>query len=118
MRLVTSLILVCVCVALLLIQFSGLHQHVGTQGVYSDTHGTHMHDFDAGGHDHDTNIDVAFFELSVTWSKIAPFLIALLAVLFFTSRTTRSVTFPHSQWLKPRKRSYWRPPLRAPPLHA
>lgn len=118
MRLVTSSILVFVCAALLLIQFSGLHQHVGTQGVYSDTHGTHMHDLNAGAHDHDTNIDVGFFELSVPWSKLAPFLIVLMAVLFITSRTTQSVTFSHCQWLKPRKRSRWRPPLRAPPLHA
>jgi hypothetical protein len=77
-----------------------------------------MHDVIADAHDHDANIDVAFFELSVPWSKLAPFLIVLLAVLVITSRTTQSVKFPPSQWLKPRKRSRWRPPLRAPPLHA
>ena len=116
MRLTTSAILIIICLSLLSLQFSGLHQHVSTQGSIGEAHGTHLHDLDPDGSDHDTEVDVSFFELGFSWSKIMPFLITLILVLLIIGRTAQSVSFPTCQLLQPRKRSRWRPPLRAPPL--
>ena len=116
MRLTTPVILMIVCLSLLSLQFSGLHQHLSTQGSNGEAHGTHLHDLDSNVIDHDTEVDVSFFELGVAWSKIMPFLITLVLVLLIIARTAHSVSFPPCQLLQPRKRSRWRPPLRAPPL--
>lgn len=118
MRLTISALLILVCVSLLSLQISGLHQHAGTQAVNADTPGTHLHDINTDGHEHDSEIDISFFELGVTWSKTLPFLVALVSLLLVISRTAQLVLFPNYERLKPRKRSRWRPPLRAPPLHA
>jgi len=116
MRLTTTAILIIVCMSLLSLQFSGLHQHLSTQGSNGEAHGTHLHDLDPDVIDHDTEVDVSFFELGVSWSKIMPFLIPLILLLLIIGRTAQSVSFPPCQLLQPRKRSRWRPPLRAPPL--
>ena len=116
MRLTTTAILIIVCVSLLSLQFSGLHQHVSTEGFSGEAHGTHLHDLDPDGNDHDAEVDVSFFELGITWSKTMPFLITLILVLLIIGRTAQSVSFPPYQLLQPRKRLRWRPPLRAPPL--
>ena len=115
MRLTTTAILIIVCVSLLSLQFIGLHQHLGLQGSNGEAHGTHLHDLDHDGNGHDTEVDVSFFELGITWSKIMPFLVTLVLVLLINGRTAQSVCFQAYQ-LKPHKRSRWRPPLRAPPL--
>ena len=116
MRLITSALLIIVCVSLLSIQFSGLHQHMSTQEFNGEAHGTHLHDLDPDGHDHDTGADVSFFELGTTWLKIMPFVIPLGLVLLIIGRTVQLARFPPCQLLQLRKRSRWRPPLRAPPI--
>jgi hypothetical protein len=118
MRLITSAILIIVSMSLLSLQFSGLHQHVNIQGSNGESHGTHMHDLDHDGNDHDKEVDVSFFELGVTWSKIMPFLLTLVLVLLVIGRAAQSISFPPCRLLQSHKRSRWRPPLRAPPFPA
>lgn len=116
MRLTTFAILAFVCISLLFVQFSGLHQHVNTQGLDSGIHATHVHVVDPDHHDHAADVDVSFYELGVTWSKIMSFLVVLALTLLITGRATESISFLYNHLLHPCRRSRWRPPLRAPPL--
>jgi hypothetical protein len=118
MRLNAVTILVLVFVSFLSIQISGLHQHLNINGSDGGIHGTHLHNVNPDSHDHSAHVDVSFFELGVAWSKAMPFLIMFALTLLTTGKVARSVIFPHSRFLSPRRRSHWRPPLRAPPLSA
>lgn len=103
-------------IALVSFQMSGLHMHAGTQSDDATIHGAHIHSADPDGHDHSADIDVFLLDLGIVWSKLMPFLVALsptaLAIIwiFHSLRPTAVKTFPL------RRRSHWRPPLRAPPL--
>jgi hypothetical protein len=116
MRHTTFAILAFVCFSLLSLQFSGLHQHVDTQGQDNGIHGTHLHDVESDSHDHHADIDASFFELGARWSKTIPFLIVLALNLLIIGRATRSVSFLYNHLLQPCRQTRWRPPLRAPPL--
>ena len=123
MRPTNVTILITICVSLLFIQFNGLHQHLDINDSDAAIHGTHVHGVtpDSHGvspdtHDHSEEVDASFFELGVGWSKIMPFLIMLVLSVLVISMTACSVIFSYCHFLSLRRRSRWRPPLRAPPL--
>ena len=118
MRLVPALLIGILCLSLLAMQMSGLHLHVSADSQGGALHGTHLHDADTDGrhgHGHDADTDVSRFEAGTTWSKLIPFLVTLLFVLLIVTLASKTVWPPLIERLYTRRRSRWRPPLRAPP---
>ena len=103
-------------VAMLLMQLSGMHLHAGDHDNDAALHGTHVHDVDPARHDHSADVDVSIIAFGIVWAKVMPVLLAV----FVTSLAV--VWLVHILWPPPvrlmslRRRSRWRPPLRAPPL--
>ena len=103
-------------VAMLSMQTSGLHLHAGDHGDDAALHGAHVHDVGPDGHDHTADVDVSLVDFAIVWSKIMPVLLAILPTALAI------VWVLHALWPPPipltplRRRSRWRPPLRAPPL--
>ena len=97
-------------------QMSGLHLHIETHGNDAPYHGTHLHQADTSGHDHNADIDVQILDqLSPTWAKMIPLLL-ICAILLIVLGWSQQLL-----WVRPapigalRRRNRWRPPLRAPP---
>ncbi len=109
-------ILVLVFTGLFSAQAVGLHLHANVDG--GGLHGWHLHHADPDGHDHSGDIDVSLLELSTTWLKIFTFLIPFVVPLLAPVWRARGVSSPPLPVLSTRRRSRWRPPLRAPPLTA
>ncbi|HNP35401.1 MAG TPA: hypothetical protein PKK10_06075 [Woeseiaceae bacterium] len=109
-------IVVLAVVALLLMQFSGLHLHAGDLGDGAALHGTHVHDVGSDGHDHTADVDVSLIDFGIVWSKIMPVLMAILPVALAIVWVLHTLWPPPTTLIPLRRRSRWRPPLRAPPL--
>ncbi len=105
------------CLSLLTMQMSGLHLHVSADSERAALHGTHLHDADPDGHGHghDAETDVSPFDTGAAWSKLIPFLVTLIFVLLTIVSAGKPVWPPRVERLSTRRRSRWRPPLRAPP---
>jgi hypothetical protein len=116
MRFVLFLIIAFAGVAMLAMQMSGLHLHAGDQGDDAALHGAHVHDVDSDGHDHSADVDVSLTDFGIVWTKVLSVLLAVFIAL------PAVVWILHTLWPPPalltslRRRSRWRPPLRAPPL--
>ena len=116
MRLAPLSIVAFAGVAMLLMQMSGLHLHAGDHVDDAALHGAHVHDVAPDGHDHSADVDVSLIDFGIVWSKIIPVLLAILPTALAI------VWILHTLWPPPillmplRRRSRWRPPLRAPPL--
>ena len=78
MRLVPLSIIAFACVAMLLMQISGLHLHAGDHSNDASLHGAHVHDIAPDGHDHTADVDVSLIDFGIVWSKIMPILMAIL----------------------------------------
>ncbi len=97
-------------------QLSGLHMHVNPDGA-GGLHGAHVHetDSDGHGHTHEFDTDVSVFELATSWGKLDVVLPLLLFTLLIVVQSGRIVWTLAPDTFQYRRRSRWRPPLRAPP---
>ncbi len=103
-------------IAMLSMQMSGLHLHAGKQSTDTAVHGAHIHDADPDGDDHSADIDVSVIDFGTVWSKVMPFLVAILPAALTVIWVFHSLWPPVVALIPPRRQSRWRPPLRAPPL--
>lgn len=113
-------ILTLMCLAFLSMQISGLHGHISVGDGHAGEHqNTHLHDADANGHetghDVDEEIDVPL-DIRTVWVKSMPFLLLMVFGLLIASAPIRTIWLRTPDQLKARRRTRWRPPLRAPPL--
>ena len=118
MRAAPLCLLAVVHIALLSMQATGLHLHVNVHGDAGGLHGSHLHYADPDGHDHSDELDVSVSEPGATWSKIFPFLVLAVSLLAAVVWMVRTFFPPPVIIPSTRRRSRWRPPLRAPPLTA
>ena len=116
MRLAPLSIVAFAGVAMLLMQMSGLHLHAGEPSGDVGVHGTHLHEVVADGDDHSKAVDVALVDLGIVWSKIMPALMATLPTALAIVWVLHALWLPPTTLIPLRRRSRWRPPLRAPPL--
>jgi hypothetical protein len=117
MKKVASPMLLVACLCLLFMQMSGTHLHVEAGGENAGLHGTHLHEIDHHGHNHSAERDVSVLdELGLTWSKLLPVILACVALLFSQQWPRQQLWLLPVRYAKPRRRSRWRPPLRAPPF--
>lgn len=116
MRIVPLAIIAVVGIAMFSLQISGLHMHVSVQGDASGLHGAHVHQLDTDGHDHGGDLDVSVLDPGTVWSKIMPVLLLAYSILLAVVWTRQWFWPPPQHIFSPRRRSRWRPPLRAPPL--
>ena len=117
MKNVASPMLLVACICLIMMQMSGTHIHIDARGEHAGLHGTHLHETDQHGHDHSAVSDVSVLEkLGLTWSKLLPVILSAVALLFTQHWPRQQTWILPVQFGKPRRRSRWRPPLRAPPL--
>jgi len=103
-------------VAMLSMQLAGLHLHAGEPGADVGVHGTHLHEVDADGHDHSKAVDVTLVDLGIVWSKLMPVLLTAFPTILAVVWTLHTLWPPPAPLTSLRRRSRWRPPLRAPPL--
>lgn len=115
-------LLVLAGVAMLSMQMTGLHLHAGepasNTGLHGlhGLHGSHVHDVDSDGHDHSADVDVSLIDFGIVWSKIMPVLLAVFVTLPAIVWIVHTLWPPPAPLMALRRRSRWRPPLRAPPL--
>lgn len=141
MRRTTRAIGAAACLSLLILQLSGAHIHVGTEGYvgvpeisYSHDHHEHGRHHDhrvadavneqsapmtAGpGHDHEDVQDVALVDQTLTAYKI-PLVALALVLLFLVLSRARTPAIPDIAFpVLSGRHTRWRPPLRAPPRPA
>jgi p-aminobenzoyl-glutamate transporter AbgT len=118
MRRFPTSVAVFACFCLLALQLSGLHLHVDIGSEQAESHGTHMHQFSSAGDNHAGEVDVQLLEqFAGQWSKIVAQVcyVFLLIVAAWIFRPTWSHPLSFG---KVNRRLYWRPLLRAPPLHS
>ncbi|MEE4144241.1 MAG: hypothetical protein V2I26_05525 [Halieaceae bacterium] len=117
MKRIATPILLVAYLCLISMQMSGSHLHVDAGGEHVGLHSTHLHGTAVHGHDHSAERDVPLLEeLGLTWSKLLPLILACVALLI-SEYWLRTHYWPlPAEFPKPRRRSRWRPPLRAPPL--
>ena len=116
MRLAPLSIVAFAGVAMLLMQMSGLHLHAGDHGDDAALHGAHVHDVGSDGHDHTADVDVSLIDFGIVWSKIMPVLMVILPTALAIVWVLHTLWPPPTTLIPLRRRSRWRPPLRAPPL--
>lgn len=117
MKKVASPMLLVACICLIMMQMSGTHIHVDARGEHAGLHGTHLHETDHHGHDHSAESDVSVLEeQGLTWSKLLSIIVACVALLFSQHWPRQRLWLLPVHFAKPRRRSRWRPPLRAPPF--
>ena len=108
-------ILALVFAGLLSSQAVGLHLHVNAHSESGGLHASHVHHADPDGHDHSDDIDVSLFEFGAAWSKILALPMPCVALLLATVWLVQGCSPAPAPVLSTRRRSRWRPPLRAPP---
>jgi len=122
MRLLVSLSFLFVMVINLI---SGMHLHVGVEGMSGvhSSHGVHQeqthehgHEHSADHHSHEAESDVSLFELGTSSGKLLPFLILLLVAVLGLITSTRVAWVTTLTTRIPSQRPRWRPPLRGPPI--
>lgn len=117
-------------VSFLLAPFSTLHAHLGSDHHdYAVLHGGHVHDVhnhanDGGdiqdaGHTVDVNFGIADRSVAgFSWTDWLP-LICVLAVVWLSVPLSTLILRSPNPDFRPRPRlTYWRPPLRGPPLRS
>ncbi len=111
-------LVVYMCLALLFLQWSGMHFHVSTEDYASELHIGHIHTLDLHDHDHDhhaSGFDVSLFELAANWLKQIQniFTFTLVLILFVSSAIV--VWSPPFKNILYQRHTYLRPVLRGPP---
>jgi hypothetical protein len=123
---------VAVSVCLLMLQLSGAHVHADETGYigvpevsYKHSHGHHdgdAHHHDAGtGHsdgDHEDMRDVSLQDAALSTFKMPLALIAFLILIVVVPTFRRLISTDYIYPILSGRHTRWRPPLRAPPLHA
>jgi hypothetical protein len=103
-------------VALLSMQMAGIHLHAGEPSGDVGAHGAHMHNVETDGHDHSNAVDVTVVDLGTVWSKLMPVLLTAFPTILAIVWLLHTLWPPPIALIPLRRRSRWRPPLRAPPL--
>ncbi|MGK0473113.1 MAG: hypothetical protein ACJAR0_003605 [Candidatus Azotimanducaceae bacterium] len=128
MRTVSKSIVIIASLCLLAMQLSGMHYHVDENGKGAGVHSAHQHQVDSehhqghhqlsSVHDHKAEIDVSLPEqLSSIWAKLIPAIMACaLAIIIVSKALHRPILSFLRTPARVRRRSRWRPPLRAPPI--
>ena len=116
MRFVPLSIIAFAGATMLSMQMSGLHLHAGDHGNDAALHGAHVHDVESGGHDHSADVDVSLTDFGIVWTKVMPVLLGVFVTLPAVAWILQSLWLPPAPLMSLRRRSRWRPPLRAPPL--
>lgn len=109
-------LIIYMCIALLSVQWSGLHLHVDMDAHDSSSHISKLHGFDADKHDHESDVDVQLFDLSSSWYKLIQYFILATLILYAASLFSRVNLPPPSKHYCYNKYHFFRPILRAPPL--
>lgn len=127
-----QIVCLLLCVSFLLAPFSTLHAHPGSDHDHPDyavLHGGHVHevhnhandggDIPDAGHTVDVNFAIADRgKAGFSWTDWLP-LICMLAVAWLIVRYSTFILRPLDPDGRPLFRlSYWRPPLRGPPLRS
>lgn len=116
MHLSTRSLALFACLCLLAVQMSGLHLHIETDRDSHSLHGSHLHQAESSGHDHSADIDVSLVEeLRINWTQLLPLILACAILLIAKGWLQQRLWPSRVQFVKPRRRGHWRPPLRAPP---
>ena len=117
---------VVVSVCLLMLQLSGAHVHadetgyVGTPEVsYQHSH-NHHHDDGVGesSSDHEEMRDVSLLDAALSTFKMPLALIAVLVLIAVAPSLRLLFSTDYVYPVLSGRHTRWRPPLRAPPLHA
>jgi hypothetical protein len=116
MRAMSPYLLFIVFLSLLAMQAIGLHLHVNSEGL-GGLHGSHIHEAAPDAHKHDKDSDVSLIEIGIVWGKFFTFLIPFVIVLLAAATCGRYLWIPDAGPRHMRRRSRWRPPLRAPPSY-
>ena len=120
MRSAPTIIVALACMALLVVQFSGLHLHASSADHEMDVHAAVMPAHDADGHEHTAHsqIDVSLTDAAVLKdAKIKlPFIAALLFAALFLSVVLQRLPRAPRYLAGLSRKARWRPPLRAPPV--
>ena len=109
-------LIIYICIALLTMQWSGLHLHVDMDAKDSSPHISKFHGLATDGHDHEADAEVQLFELSASWYKLIQFFVLTTLVLFAANIFTRMNLPPPFRHYLYQRHHFWRPVLRAPPL--
>ena len=110
-------VLLVAWLCMLCMQTGGVHLHLDGGGESAGLHGTHSHEASSHGHDHSADRDVPVLEeLGMTWSKLLPLILFCVALLIAENWVQQRSWPVPVQSAIPRRRTRWRPPLRAPPI--
>jgi len=99
-------------VALLAVQFSGLHLHTSEP---DESHIVHVHDAHNDGHDHGADTGDSVMQLILLWSKLATALAAVAPTLLMAVWLLAMLCVAGRPRARDPASIRWRPPLRAPP---
>ena len=103
-------------IAMLSMQMAGLHLHAGYHGDAVALHGAYAHDVEPGGHDHSADVDVSLLGFGIVWSNLLPVLLTVFPTILIIVWVLHTLWPPATFLIPLRRRSRWRPPLRAPPF--
>lgn len=116
MKVVQLGIIAFASIAFLSMQMSGLHLHAGDRGEDAFLHGAHAHDTNTDGHDHSADVDVSLINFGIVWAKVTLALIGVFVSLASVVWVLHTLFPPPVSQVSFRRRSRWRPQLRAPPV--
>jgi len=128
MKILSNSMVTLACLCLLVMQLSGMHFHVDENGKDAGVHAAHHHQVDpehhqdhhplSSVHDHKPEIDISSTELlGLIWTKLIPAIMAcVLATIIVSIGLHQPILALLRAPTRVRRRSRWRPPLRAPPI--
>ena len=127
MQIASNFVVAIFCLCLLSTQMSGMHFHIDEDGQGAGIHTSHQHQIQPATdhhhneadyvHNHSVEVDVSLPEqLSATWTKLLPVLIACIIAAILGLRLHQPVLIPCISLTRVLRRERWRPPLRAPPI--
>lgn len=105
-----------ITIALLFLQWSGLHFHVDMKEQANPLHVLHIHHIDADSDDHDCGKDVSLLELAGGWFKQIHYVLFAAITLALFSIVAYFIRQPPPYHHHYHRQAYWRPILRAPPV--
>ena len=128
MNILSKSIVTLACLCLLVMQLSGMHFHADENGKDAGVHAAHHHQVDSEQlqghhhlslvHYHKAQIDVSSTELlGSIWTRLIPAIMACaLATIIVSIGLHQPILSLLRAAARVRRRSRWRPPLRAPPI--
>ena len=111
-----SILITYMSIALLFVQLSGLHLHVGVDSLDSSSHISKLHGLDDDEHDHGIETEVDLFEVNSSTYKLVHLFLLAVFIIVAVNLATRLYIPPPSNRTLYRRLDFWRPILRAPPI--